>query len=321
MTNSGTATFTNPEEYQAGFGGTSVKLVLTGRGDFKARLTWVKLRHINLLRAHENLARIAFVSLPPTRAFISFALGSNGHPMWNGVKLRSRDIVFHSLGEQPHYRTKGASQWGLISIPPRQLAAYSRALTDTEMHPPPFGLIIRPLGAAHLQRLHSKACNLAETTPEIIAHPEAARALEQDLIHALVNCLMAEQAYKRRATKQHQDIMIRLERALEAKCSSLPSMPELCAVIRVPERTLRSSCAEFLGLTPSRYIRLRRLQLVRAALSSAGPTTTSVAEIARRYHFTELGRFAGYYRMHFGESPSATLRRFNQIEVRRSTVK
>jgi hypothetical protein len=96
MTNSGTATFTNPEEYQAGFGGTSVKLVLTGRGDFKARLTWVKLRHINLLRAHENLARIAFVSLPPTRAFISFALGSNGHPMWNGVKLRSRDIVFHS---------------------------------------------------------------------------------------------------------------------------------------------------------------------------------------------------------------------------------
>jgi transcriptional regulator GlxA family with amidase domain len=60
---------------------------------------------------------------------------------------------------------------------------------------------------------------------------------------------------------------------------------------------------------------------VRAALSSADPTTTSVAEISRRYHFNELGRFAGYYRTHYGETPSATLRRGKELDVSRSTAK
>jgi AraC-like DNA-binding protein len=324
MTNSGTATYANPDEYQAGFGGTSVNLVLTGRGDFKARLTWAQLRYVNLLQVHENLGRIAYVSLAPTRAFISFSLGSDPPPTWSGVKLRSRDIVFHSLGERAHFQTKRASQWGLLSLPPRQLAAYSLALTDMEIHPPPFGRILRAPAAeaAHLRRLHSKACKLAETKPEIIAHPEAARGLEQDLIHTLINCLAAEHACDRRATKQHQDIMVRFEEALKAeKGVSQPSISKLCAAIRVSERTLRSCCAEILGISPSRYIRLRRLQLVRAALSSADPTTTSVAEISRRYHFNELGRFAGYYRTHYGETPSATLRRGKELDVSRSTAK
>jgi hypothetical protein len=243
MTNSGTATYANPDEYQAGFGGTSVNLVLTGRGDFKARLTWAQLRYVNLLQVHENLGRIAYVSLAPTRAFISFSLGSDPPPTWSGVKLRSRDIVFHSLGERAHFQTKRAGQWGLLSLPPRQLAAYSLALTDMEIHPPPFGRILRAPAAeaAHLRRLHSKACKLAETKPEIIAHPEAARGLEQDLIHTLINCLAAEHACDRRATKQHQDIMVRFEEALKAeKGVSQPSISKLCAAIRVSERTLRS---------------------------------------------------------------------------------
>jgi AraC-like DNA-binding protein len=77
----------------------------------------------------------------------------------------------------------------------------------------------------------------------------------------------------------------------------------------VSERTLRACCAEFLGMSPGRYIRLRRLNLVRAALRCADPATTSVGELARRYGFSELGRFAIRYRTIFGETPSATLRR------------
>jgi transcriptional regulator GlxA family with amidase domain len=59
---------------------------------------------------------------------------------------------------------------------------------------------------------------------------------------------------------------------------------------------------------PARYIRLRRLNLVRAALRRADPETTSVAVLAGRYGFSEPGRFATRYRGFFGEPPSATLR-------------
>jgi transcriptional regulator GlxA family with amidase domain len=91
------------------------------------------------------------------------------------------------------------------------------------------------------------------------------------------------------------------------------TMPELCQKISVPERTLRNCCAEFLGVSPMRYILLQRLNKVRLALRRADPSTTSVAEIARNHQFLEFGRFAVTYRSTFGESPSVTLQQRNPL--------
>jgi transcriptional regulator GlxA family with amidase domain len=68
-------------------------------------------------------------------------------------------------------------------------------------------------------------------------------------------------------------------------------------------------CAEFLGVSPTRYLLLRRLNKARSALRRADPSTATVAEVARNYQFLELGRFAVTYRATFGESPSTTLQR------------
>ena len=86
-------------------------------------------------------------------------------------------------------------------------------------------------------------------------------------------------------------------------------MPALCSAVGVPERTLRVCCTEFLGMSPTRYLLLRRLNMARSALRRADPATASVAEIARIYQFHEPGRFAVTYRTVFGEMPSTTLRR------------
>jgi len=86
-------------------------------------------------------------------------------------------------------------------------------------------------------------------------------------------------------------------------------LPTLCAEIDVAERTLRLCCAEVLGVSPTRYLLLQRLNRARAALRRANPSTATVAEIARRNQFLELGRFAMTYRTVFGESPSITLQR------------
>ena len=72
------------------------------------------------------------------------------------------------------------------------------------------------------------------------------RSLEQELLHALVNCLTADDI-DGHPTRRHHDIMIRFEETLSEHTGRQPSMPELCAAIGVPERTLRICCAEFLG--------------------------------------------------------------------------
>jgi transcriptional regulator GlxA family with amidase domain len=103
--------------------------------------------------------------------------------------------------------------------------------------------------------------------------------------------------------------MLRFEEVLAEHLSRPLRTSELCGLIGVSERTLRSCCAEFLGISPSCYVLLRRLQQARFALREADPATTSVAEIARACGFTQFGRFAWVYQTAFGETPSTTLRR------------
>ena len=103
--------------------------------------------------------------------------------------------------------------------------------------------------------------------------------------------------------------MRRLENFLEANPDSTLHLTDLCAAAAASDRTLRILCQEHLGMSPTRYLWLRRMHLARRALRMADPTTATVTEIATSYAFWELGRFAVAYRSLFGETPSATLRR------------
>jgi AraC-like DNA-binding protein len=307
----GKTIFSDPDDYQVSFGGTRINLVFTGDGEFKALLTLAELPNLQLLRSQESLARIAYVALPSKQVFVSFATQFNPPPMYSGFELQSGDVVFHSRGERMHQRTSGASGWAFISLAPTYLAKYGKALTDTKVVPPRAGRVLRPprSATAQLYRLHAKACRLAETKPDVISHAEVARALEQDLFYALINCLTADDAQEQTATRTHHaSIVVRFEELLASQSDRQLNMPELCTAIGVPERTLRACCAEILGMSPSQYARLRRLNMVRSALRRVDLEDSSIAQIAARYGFSEPGRFAVLYRTVFGETPSTTLR-------------
>lgn len=312
MAQNGTATFAGPDDYGAAIGAANVSFVVTGIGDFNGRLTWLNLGHLHVLRGRENLPRIGFFSLSPTQAFVSFPTNACSPLVYNGVGLQFGDVVFHNRGEKAYQRTDGAGQWGLISLPPEQLAACGKALTGLKIAPARQGRILRPprIAARRLLRLHAKACRLAETRRELIAYPEVARAIEQEVLHALVNCLTADDAnVNLERWRRHTEIMVRFEDAIAAHGHQRLNLPEVCFAIGVPQRTLRACCTEFLGMSPTRYHLMRRLNMVRSALLHANSETASIAEIARTHQFSQPGRFAVAYRSAFGEMPSSTLRR------------
>jgi AraC-like DNA-binding protein len=131
--------------------------------------------------------------------------------------------------------------------------------------------IISPGSAlfARLSSLHEAAGHLAKTAPDILAHPEVARALEQRLVHAMVLCISGgETAETSSAHHRHVGMIRRLEELLEANPDRTLYLSELCAAARASDRTLRACCQEYLGMSPTRYLWLRRMHLARRALPS-----------------------------------------------------
>ena len=86
------------------------------------------------------------------------------------------------------------------------------------------------------------------------------------------------------------------------------SILDLCNHIGASRRKLQYCFQETLGINPVAYLRALRLNAVRRELRDS-PHEHGVQEVAARWGFWHLSRFASDYRTLFGETPSQTLRR------------
>lgn len=73
-------------------------------------------------------------------------------------------------------------------------------------------------------------------------------------------------------------------------------------------RSMQVGFRTHLEASPTEYLRNVRLERVRAELIDADGNSDTVADIALRWGFTHLSRFAATYRATYGESPAITLR-------------
>ena len=311
MPSSAVSTFTDPGEYAAAFRSTS-ECTITERGQFTAKLTRIDLHRLWMQRYSDNLPRVAHLATTKGRAAITFPTRPGPTQFSAGVEMRPTDIERLPEGISSFLRSSGSASWGAMTLPIDDMASVGAAMVGCDLRPPRVSLIVTPPMAAmaKLQRLHAAAGRLAEDAPEIIAQPEAARGLEQALIEALVGCLGEGSADEDRlAQRRHSLIMRRFRRAVEEDPEQPLYIPELCTAIGVADRTLRVCCQEQLGMSPKRYLLLRRMNLARGALRDGSPDTTTVTGIAAQYGFWQFGRFAGAYKSLFGEAPSATLQR------------
>jgi AraC family ethanolamine operon transcriptional activator len=319
MPGSVTSVFSEAEDFEAALREEGcLGLLVTGRGAFRARLTQVALHRLRLSAAEEYLPRIALVAAPPDMVLVILPYGNGPPPMWGGIGMRTSDIMTLGAGQRLHTRTDGPSRWGSIWVPAAELVRYGSALTGAIFAVPSAArwLLLRPALRRHLRHLHSAAIGAVESRSPAFIGAEAAHGLEQQLIETLVECLSKGSAIEAApATRQHQDLAVRLDVLLEARPEGYLRMAETCTALGVSARTLRICCEEQLGMGPTEYVSRRRMQLVHRALRRGNPDMASISLVARRHGFRSLGRFAANYRALFGELPSATLRRGSGQEM------
>jgi transcriptional regulator GlxA family with amidase domain len=85
------------------------------------------------------------------------------------------------------------------------------------------------------------------------------------------------------------------------------TLTDLADITGVSTRSLQAGFRRYLGSTPMAYLRQVRLARAHDDLRAADPSQRTVAEIAYRWGFTHLGRFAAVYRARYGQPPSWTL--------------
>ena len=84
---------------------------------------------------------------------------------------------------------------------------------------------------------------------------------------------------------------------------------ELCAALGVSQAALLEAFDATYGVSPHRFLKLRRMSMVRATLLLSSGHQRSAKAAALSHGFWHLGQFAHDYRAVFGEAPSETLAR------------
>jgi AraC-like DNA-binding protein len=303
--------FVDPDEYQSAIHAGDDLYSLLQRGGFRAELTNIGIGRLTLQRGREFLPRLASSGMPPNRVGILGWPGDGRLPIVRGTQMRPGELMCLGLGMQSHHRTSGPNDFVALTLDAIDLARAAIDLMGNELTVTP-GKIVRPpdgLRTWLFSVIHS-AIRAVQATPGILASPWATAALEQALLRPMILCMAQGEARKESIPRGRRAIVARLfEATVDDNFNTPLLVPDLCRIIGVPGRTLRTVCQEQLGMSPQRFLALRRLHLTRRALLRSDYRTVTVTEIVTSHGVWELGRFAVAYKSLFGESPSATLRR------------
>src|SRR5262245_35410267 len=221
MVRSEVLTFSDPLAYQAAVRAGVLEVFVTTRGEFHAELTKIDLGRVWMQQASDNLARVIRATTDTTeRAPVLFLADRDQPPMQHGgVELVPGEMIVYGRNAVHHSRTTGPSRWTSMSLTPRDLAAASEAITGRALTVPSETRIVRPAREpmARLMALHDETGRLARIAPHILARPAIARALEQELVHAMVSCLARpDPSGTKSCSGRHARVIARFEDFLAA---------------------------------------------------------------------------------------------------------
>jgi len=197
-----------------------------------------------------------------------------------------------------------------ISIDTAHLRALSDCISGRDDGPPPLtgpcALDAPPAIRDGLKALVESALSMARQQPAQLQQPAAQRMLALSLTEAALDCVGCahSQAPARSSVSARRRILTAAREYMCEHADEPITVPDLCQATGASRRTLQYAFEEILHLSPVTYLRVMRLNRVRSEL--ALHLEESVGDIAARWGFWHLSRFAADYRQHFGELPSAT---------------
>lgn len=300
------------DEFEQALRGVDGRYLLKSRGTQQWRLSVEDFGGMTGLVASNGAAAIFQGALPDAYALL-IGLSRTDTCIVNGDRLCEHDIVWVPPGHEFHAPAEDGVSWLSLLVPraevfhwvgsdfarlDRRFLGYRAGRADAIAVRQVAGLITRAIEAA--------------TRPDVLPPQDRRSALRGQLTDAVLAVLQSVQPRPCiRRGRPRADGRARLNdvvHLIDRRLDQPVWVADICEQVGVSATTLRKVFHERLGMSPHRYLMLRRLHAIHSALKEAAPADT-VSSICSRFGVWDFGRFAAQFRQVFGILPSAMLRR------------
>ncbi|MBA2402616.1 MAG: AraC family transcriptional regulator [Bradyrhizobium sp.] len=252
----------------------------------------------------KSFPRIIDAQIAPKSTAVGFSI-DDGVPMrFNGVERDRAVIVIGHGGAAYTAVERTARQYASIIFTPE---VADRGWPQTG---PSFKIF--ETSEAAQGRLRGLVLEVLSCSPQFtdaLGIAAASAAIRESLL-AAIDSAMADIVTTRWASRANVTRQFKVFRDVQAVLSSDVGHPiysgDIARQIGVSVRTLHDAVQRYRGMSLHRFLRLRRLWLVRQRLRAGTP---SIKACALAFGFWHLGDFSRIYRAQFGESPSETVAR------------
>ncbi|MGO8767557.1 MAG: helix-turn-helix transcriptional regulator [Mycobacterium sp.] len=189
--------------------------------------------------------------------------------------------------------------------------AATHALCDVEPVRLTGQAAVSPEAGRHLLDVIGYICAKAATNRHASNNPLVAGAVQRYLAAAILTTFPSTALLEPTIEDRNDSTPLLLRRAvafIDDNAHRDISLTDVARDVYVTPRALQYMFRKHRDCTPSEYLRRVRLHYAHLELVDGNRATTTVGEVARRWGFGNLGRFAVLYRQTYGRRPHVTLR-------------
>jgi AraC family ethanolamine operon transcriptional activator len=292
--------------------GWSVHLDQLSSGPFQGMLHEIRAGGIQLLRERVNRSLLKRGAASPGTTSFSIPLETSGTGYCSGAALRNGMLLVSNEPSLPELRTPEEHDIAILTVSTEALHELA-ALDECANLPGKSGKtslieLADPHYAALRTFLLASFC-AAETQHWNLAYAQVRKTLHDAVLLELVHLTQGTGDSDRLGLTAQRRIVSRVRELVMATPDAPLTVLDVCHAVGTSRRKLQYCFEEVLGTQPSCYLRAVRLNAVRRELRRHSLATASVGDVACRWGFWHLSRFAAHYRQLFGELPSDTLKR------------
>lgn len=300
------------DEFEEAMRGVSGRFIPLKKSTDNWCMQYVVLADIEVMLGFNGAGAVYEGACRPENFGLFFPLSRGVDVAMNGQPMGNATLAWLASHRSFYCYHSTAMSWVGISVGRDTVA---RWLNDPSLdfQPDPGDHLIGQTRASVVAGLGDLVCRMFEVgdvDPNALDDMPARRELYEQLASGVCEAVQAVAPLPASALGRprlaRREIIRRALARLDVSTSEALRVSDLCQAAGVSNRTLQTAFLEHFGLSPHRFLMLRRMRAIHQALQAAGPSDT-VAQICGRFGVWDFGRFSSAYRRIYGEFPSRVL--------------